>query len=173
MRSTSFLAFFLFALLSVLQLTLAEPGVPSDNLVERGSELDIAPAGPDSSQQSFDGGLTSSKSKSENLVCPSGYGSCPNDPGACCPLGGRCCGNRKCCRSGFWCYSSFCCPVTQNGCDGKSCIKKGWNCCKGGYSCKPGYYCIKNLLGAIRCCPNGKLCLFKDGAPAEKADASA
>ncbi|KAG8735142.1 hypothetical protein FRC10_010950 [Ceratobasidium sp. 414] len=170
MRSTSFLAFLLFALLSVLQLTLAEP-VPSDDLVERGSNLDIAPSSG-SSQQSFDGGLTLGKSKSEKLTCPAGTGFCPNDPGACCPLGGQCCGNKKCCKSGYWCYSGFCCSRSTNGCDGKSCIPQGANCCKGGSYCPAGYYCIKTASG-IRCCPNGKVCAFKDEKPATKAGASA
>ncbi|KAG9081316.1 hypothetical protein FRC06_005645, partial [Ceratobasidium sp. 370] len=78
MRSTCFLAFFLFALLSVLQLTLAEP-VPSDDLVERGTNLDIAPSSG-SSQHAFDGGLTLGNSKSEKLFCPAGTGFCRNDP---------------------------------------------------------------------------------------------
>ncbi|KAG8712179.1 hypothetical protein FRC08_014939 [Ceratobasidium sp. 394] len=171
MRSTSFLAFFLFALLSVLQLTLAEP-VSSDDLVERGTELDIAPSSGNT-HQSFDGGLTSSKSKSENLVCPNNYGFCRNDPGACCPLGGQCCGKKKCCRSGYWCYSSFCCSRSYNGCDLKSCIPKNTKCCKGGSYCPSTHYCIKNILGQIRCCPNGKTCLYKNGKPAANAGASA
>ena len=82
--------------------------------------------------------------------CPSGYGSCSNDPGKCCRLGGWCCGGSKCCNSGSWCYSGLCCLNAYNGCDGKGCCPKGYQCCKGGQCCKPGYHCYK-VLGVMKC----------------------
>ncbi|KAG9081155.1 hypothetical protein FRC07_014614 [Ceratobasidium sp. 392] len=173
MRSANFLAFFLFALLSVLQTTFAEP-TPADELVERGTGLDIAATGGDSLQSSLGGGLTLSKSKSEKLVCPAGTGFCSNDPGACCPLGGRCCGNKKCCGAGKWCYGVV--LITQKVMDAnyriQTCIPKNTQCCKGGSYCKTGYRCVQNLSGVIRCCPNGKLCLFKGGKQATDANAA-
>ncbi|KAG8772542.1 hypothetical protein FRC12_003017 [Ceratobasidium sp. 428] len=168
MRSTNFLAFLFLALFSVLQATLAEP-TPSDELVERGSGLDIAPHPGDVLQSSLGGGSGLNKSKSDK--CQSGWGVCPNAPSWCCPLGGRCCGGNKCCSAGKWCYAGGCCPTTMNGCDNKTCIPKGMNCCKGGSYCQPGYRCIKNGFGQLSCCPNGRLCMGKNGKPAAKADA--
>jgi hypothetical protein len=38
-------------------------------------------------------------------VCPSGYGECSNNHSKCCPIGGACC-SKKCCDSGYLCYST-------------------------------------------------------------------
>jgi hypothetical protein len=113
-------------------------------------------------QQLFDfgsaqNGFSELKRVFERQGCPTGQGICPNDAGACCPIGGRCCGGGKCCKAGYWCYSSLCCPVTQNGCDGqvngvffvsfavnlthccsKGCCDKSAQCCKGGNCCASG-----------------------------------
>ncbi|KAG8792280.1 hypothetical protein FRC12_006599 [Ceratobasidium sp. 428] len=168
MRSTNFVAFFLLVLFSVLKVIFAEP-TPADELVERGSNLDVASHPGHGLQSSLGGGSGLSKSKSDK--CQTGWGSCPNDPGSCCQINGRCCGNRKCCQPGKWCYASGCCPTFMNGCNNKTCIPKGMNCCKGGSYCQPGQRCIKNGFGEIRCCPSGRLCLFKDGRPATNANA--
>ncbi|KAG8740824.1 hypothetical protein FRC10_003852 [Ceratobasidium sp. 414] len=164
MRSTSFLAFFLFALLSVVQLTLAEP-ISSDDLVGRDSELDIAPAGPSNSQQSFDGGITLSKSKSEKVVCPAGYAAVSAailGSGVTAPSVAR---SLKMVATGRYAqllsHMEF---MHQEGLELLPIHNQG---------ASNRYYCIKNIFGAIRCCPNGKICLFKDGTPAAKADASA
>ncbi|KAG9090562.1 hypothetical protein FRC07_012072, partial [Ceratobasidium sp. 392] len=68
MRSGNFLTFFLFTLLSVLPAAFAEP-ILVDELVERGSGLDVAATSGHSPQSSLGGGLTlnGSKSKSEKL----------------------------------------------------------------------------------------------------------
>ncbi|KAG8712175.1 hypothetical protein FRC08_014935 [Ceratobasidium sp. 394] len=71
MRSTSFLTFFILALLSVLQLSAFAEPLPADNLVERGTDLDIAPTTGGGIQQSLDGGPSENEAnKSEKLVCP-------------------------------------------------------------------------------------------------------
>ncbi|KAG8759098.1 hypothetical protein FRC12_009853, partial [Ceratobasidium sp. 428] len=118
MRSTSFLTFFLLAFLSILQLCLAEP-TPVDDLSERDTGLDIAPMSGESFQLTTGGGSGLSNFKSEKLVCPTGWGTCRNNPGYCCRVGGWCCGNKKCCNPGSWCYGGGCCPNNRNGCDGK------------------------------------------------------
>ncbi|QRV80163.1 hypothetical protein RhiJN_08178 [Ceratobasidium sp. AG-Ba] len=115
MRSINFLALFLFALISIFQVTLAEP-LPAEPLEIRDSKgLDIAPI-------SSSGGGSGSGSSSSKLVCPAHWGFCPNDPGYCCPLGGRCCGGHWCCKPGYYCFKNFwgqtrCCP------NGKRCWK--------------------------------------------------
>jgi hypothetical protein len=38
-------------------------------------------------------------------ACPSGYGECSNNHSKCCPIGGSCC-KTKCCKSGYFCYST-------------------------------------------------------------------
>ncbi|KAG8772543.1 hypothetical protein FRC12_003018 [Ceratobasidium sp. 428] len=67
MRSTSFLAFFLLAFLSMLQLGSAE-STPIDDLVGRDTGLDIAPISGESYQLTATGGSGLSNSKSEKLV---------------------------------------------------------------------------------------------------------
>ncbi|QRV94678.1 hypothetical protein RhiJN_22696 [Ceratobasidium sp. AG-Ba] len=79
MRSNTFLALFLFAILSVLQLAFAEP-IPADGLVERQSTgIDIDPVF-NSPQKPFAGGAPDSTSKADKAICPVNYGLCPNDP---------------------------------------------------------------------------------------------
>lgn len=92
--------------------------------------------------------------------CPSGYGYC-SDTGACCPLGGACCSNGHCCDRGQWCYTmGICCPNTSNGCADKGCCPKDAQCCKNGRCCPKDSYCYASRAanGAIRCCPDGKVC---------------
>ncbi|KAG9093445.1 hypothetical protein FS749_014374 [Ceratobasidium sp. UAMH 11750] len=137
MRSTNFLTFFILALLSVLQLSFAEP-LPADSLVERETDLDIAPTSG-GFQQSFE---NNEANKSEKHVCP---------------WGARLCPNKRCCKKDYWCYAGGCCPTGHRGCGRKGCCAKGWNCCKEGKCCPPGHRCIWKH-GKVRCCPHGKRC---------------
>ena len=51
------------------------------------------------------------------LICPSGYVNCFNDPSSCCPFGGDCCGFGLCCGSGQSCYVGGCCRAAYEACD--------------------------------------------------------
>ncbi|QRV80191.1 hypothetical protein RhiJN_08206 [Ceratobasidium sp. AG-Ba] len=69
MRSNTFLALFLFAILSMLQLTFAEP-IPADGLVERQSTgIDIDPVF-NNPQTPFAGGAPDSAAKADKAICP-------------------------------------------------------------------------------------------------------
>jgi hypothetical protein len=91
MRVTTFLTFFLLALLSVLSFAAAEP-LPADSLAARDDPaIDIDPTE----------GSGGTDDDNDKRVCPSGWGFCLNDWGKCCPLGGRCCGGGWCCKRGY------------------------------------------------------------------------
>lgn len=44
-----------------------------------------------------------------------------------------------CCKAGYFCYSTGCCPIGDIGCQGNSCCEPSQTCCSGGGCCDPGY----------------------------------
>ena len=80
-----------------------------------------------------------------------------------------------CCKTGYYCYATGCCPNGDSGCEGNSCCSPGETCCKGGGCCESGcvsrtptfeiifsdferrYYCTV-VNGQRGCCENGKTC---------------
>ncbi|KAF7373058.1 hypothetical protein MSAN_00513300 [Mycena sanguinolenta] len=87
--------------------------------------------------------------------CEPGYGGCSD--GGCCPIGGDCCASGGCCDTGEWCYSDFCCLLSETGCDNKGCCDVGDNCCEGGSCCASSDYCAV-VDGVQGCCEIGKTC---------------
>jgi len=88
----------------------------------------------------------------------------------CCPTGGSCCDQSDgeqargspallvpdlyaqriaCCRPGYYCYSSGCCPTGYIGCEGNSCCPPNENCCNGGGCCRSGYASKRFSAGAV------------------------
>ncbi|KAF8604914.1 hypothetical protein BDV93DRAFT_507426 [Ceratobasidium sp. AG-I] len=94
MRSIALLCFLLLALLAVLPSAQADPEPETDPAarvadIPTTGEIVYLAHNEGLPKQSSPPGISLAKTTLERLGCPTGTGSCPNDPGVCCPAGGR------------------------------------------------------------------------------------